>query len=46
MALKIIDHPDIFKNIRGELLGHSEWHEVTQKEINTLVQQRLSVDTY
>ena len=34
MQKKIIEKPEIFKNMIGEFLGYSDWKLVTQKEIN------------
>ncbi len=34
MQKKIIENPEIFKSMKGEFLGYSEWILVTQKEIN------------
>ena len=34
MQKKIIEKPEMFKNMVGEFLGYSNWKLVTQKEIN------------
>ena len=34
MQKKIIEKPEMFKNMVGEFLGYSDWKLVTQKEIN------------
>ncbi len=34
MQKKIIENPEMFKSMKGEFLGYSEWKLVTQKEIN------------
>ena len=37
MSKKVIDSPKDFKNIIGESLGTTNWKEVTQKEIDSLL---------
>ncbi len=34
MQKKIIEKPDMFKEMVGEFLGYSDWKLITQKEIN------------
>ena len=34
MSKKIVDSPDMFKNMIGEFLGYSSWKRITQTEIN------------
>ena len=34
MQKRIIEKPEMFKNMVGEFLGYSDWKLVTQKEIN------------
>ena len=38
MPRKIIDYPKDFKNIKGELLGRTNWKLITQKEIDSFAE--------
>ena len=37
MQKKIIEKPEIFKDMVGEFLGYSDWKLVTQKEIDNFL---------